>query len=74
MNPAITTSDNEWLNGSQAARLLGVSPTALYRAALVRHVETRLEPGLPIRYSRADCERLAQARRRLRPATTEAAT
>jgi hypothetical protein len=54
--------DAEWINGREASREIGCSPTALQRAALLGQVRIKLDPGIPPQYNRADCKRIAQAR------------
>jgi hypothetical protein len=72
MNPVIDPADLDWLNGRQSCRALGCSPSALQRAALVGQIKTKLTPGVPIRYCRADIERIAATR--TAPATAGLAT
>lgn len=57
-DPAIA----EWITGRQACRVLGCASHALQRAALLGSVRTKIDPGIPIRYHRADVEKLAGQR------------
>jgi hypothetical protein len=62
MAPVTDHIASEWLNGRQASRRIGCSPTALQRAALLGQVRTKIEPGIPPRYHRDDVERIAESR------------
>ncbi len=65
MAPVTDPAASEWLNGRQASKTIGCSPTALQRAALLGQVRTKIEPGIPPRYHRTDVERIAQSRPKL---------
>ena len=65
MRPA--TEPDDWINGRQAAQIVGCSPTAIIRAAMLGQVKTRLTPGVPARYCRADVVRLAASRAKAKP-------
>jgi hypothetical protein len=57
---AITDAARDpWINGRQAARIIGCSPSALHRAALIGEIRAQVVPGSPPRYHRLDCERIA---------------
>jgi hypothetical protein len=60
MRPA--TEPREWINGRQAGQIVGCSPMAIVRAALLGQVRTRLSPGVAPRYHKGDVEKLAVAR------------
>jgi hypothetical protein len=59
MTPTIGPVNTEWISGRAACKILGCASNALLRASLLGHVKTLAEPGVPIRYHRGDCERLA---------------
>jgi hypothetical protein len=59
---------DEWLSGRQSCRIIGCSPSALQRAALIGRLRFKLEPGLPPKYHREDVERIAESWRRAREA------
>jgi hypothetical protein len=63
MRPVIDPEADIWLNGRQAGSIIGCASTALHRAGMLGHVRTKLVPGQAPRYHRADCERLARAKR-----------
>jgi hypothetical protein len=69
MRPVIDPAASDWLNGRQAAQIVGCSPSALHRAGMLRHIEVKLDPGEAPRYRRADCERLARSRSQAQPRT-----
>ncbi len=62
MLPVTDPTAGEWLTGRQASKTIGCSPTALQRAALLGHIRTKIEPGIPPRYHRDDVRRIADAR------------
>jgi hypothetical protein len=62
MRPA--TEPHDWINGRQAAQIVGCSPTAIIRAAMLGQVRTKLQPGVPARYHKDDIRKLAVARAR----------
>jgi hypothetical protein len=49
-----------WLNGRQASLLIGCSPTALLRLALIGRIRTKLDPGSPPRYHAEDVASIAR--------------
>jgi hypothetical protein len=59
---------NEWINGTEARRILQVSNTRLLRLAVLGRVRTRLEPGFAVQYNRADVEKVAGERSQLQVA------
>jgi hypothetical protein len=69
----VTDSAGDWLNGRQAAKIIGCSPTAVIRLALLGQIKARLEPGVSPRYDRRDVETVAKARRVRRQAQPQAA-
>ncbi len=62
MPAPISPVDNEWLNGAESCRIIGCAPSALQRAAMLGHIELKLDPGCTPRYSRRDVENFAQSR------------
>jgi hypothetical protein len=56
---------SEWISGSEARRILGLSNTALLRLAVLGHVKTHVAPGVAVRYRRADIERVAEEQNKL---------
>jgi hypothetical protein len=62
MTPVTDLASSQWLNGRQATKKIGCSPSALQRAALLGQVRTKIEPGIPPRYHRDDVERIARSR------------
>jgi hypothetical protein len=62
MRPATEPGARDWINGRQAARLLGCSPTAIIRVAMLGQVRVQLTPGVSPRYNRSDVEKLALVR------------
>jgi hypothetical protein len=55
------TNGDEWITGTEACRILGRAPGFLIRQARVKKsIRTNDEAGESPRYSRLDCERLAQ--------------
>jgi hypothetical protein len=62
MNPVTDPPASKWLNGRQASKTIGCSPSALQRAVMLGHVRVQLEPGVAPRYCREDVERLARTR------------
>ena len=63
MTPVTEPATSEWLNGRQASKTIGCSPTALQRAAFLGQIRSKIDPGIPPRYHRDDVERLAENRR-----------
>jgi hypothetical protein len=57
-----------WLNGRQASKQIGCSPTVLLRLGLIGRIRTKLDPGSPPRYSAEDVARIARARQQPGPA------
>lgn len=51
--------DGAWITLAEAARILGIHPTSVQRAALAGGIRHRAMPGTRTRYSREDVERLA---------------
>src|SRR5579859_2670159 len=60
----------KWLGLSRAASYLGIHPITLRRWADQGGIPVMLTPGGHRRFAMADLQRLAEARRQLRPATT----
>jgi hypothetical protein len=58
--PFLDPSGLEWISGRAACNRLRCASNALLLAALRGLIRTKLEPGIPPRYNRADVERLAQ--------------
>jgi excisionase family DNA binding protein len=50
----------EWISLAEAARILGVHPTSVQRAALAGSIRHRSIAGMRTRYRREDVERLAR--------------
>jgi hypothetical protein len=63
---AITDSD-DYLNARQSRLIIGCSPSALQRLAMLGRVQVKLEEGCYPRYLRSDVERIAEQRRADRP-------
>jgi hypothetical protein len=49
----------EWITCCAAARILGVDPRHVSSLALRGMITVRAFPGIPIKYSRTDCEKVA---------------
>jgi hypothetical protein len=72
MRPTTEPGARDWINGRQAARLLGTSPTAIVRVAMLGQVRVQLTPGVSPRYNRSDVEKLALVRARPQTLTAKA--
>jgi hypothetical protein len=64
MIPVTDPTEAEWINGRQASRRIGCSPTALQRAALLGRIRVKIDPGMAPRYHRDDVEHIARSRSR----------
>jgi hypothetical protein len=75
ITPLLLESDPDYITGRESSRLIGCSPSALMRAALLGLVRVRVELGIPPRYHRDDVLRFAAVRtrkpRKPRPAARE---
>lgn len=50
----------DWITQRAACNLLDRAPAVVLRLALIGQIRTKAEPGSPIRYNRADAERIAR--------------
>jgi hypothetical protein len=50
----------QWVPLAEARRIMRTNTYAVMRSALLGELAFQVRPGAPIRYSRADCERLAE--------------
>jgi hypothetical protein len=62
MKPVIDPTAHEYINGSEARRVIGCSAAALHRAVAFGFIGIKLDPGLTPRYRRADVERYSKTR------------
>lgn len=51
---------SEWMTQRKACALMGRAPSVVQRLALIGQIRTKAEPGCPVRYNRADVERIAR--------------
>lgn len=61
MPAAIESARNaEWVNQRAAAAIIRRAPSVIVRLALIGEIRTESLPGRPLRYNRADVERIAR--------------
>ena len=60
MQPIDDHPRSEYVNGKQARLIVGCAPSALQRAVMLGQIRVKLDPGVPPRYHRGDCEELAR--------------
>jgi hypothetical protein len=60
--PAAVENDlsPQWLTLKAARQILGRAPSTVVRLALIGRIRTKADPGIPLKYSRVDVERIAR--------------
>jgi len=58
--PAQPNSNNVWITGAEACKIIDRAPTVLSRLARNNEIRSESHGGLPPVYHRADCERIAK--------------
>jgi hypothetical protein len=60
--PARGDGETAWISGQKARARLNVGYGSLVRLALLGRIRTRIEPGIPAKYSARDVEAIAASR------------